>query len=123
MVEDAFKMSAQKLAFLGDAVYELLVREKIVNECSGSIGELNNIKVSKVRCEAQSEMLKKIENSLTDEELSIYKRGRNLNSGRVPKKSSPGIYRRAQGLEAVFGYLYLTNNIKRAYDFFEMMNI
>ena len=48
MVEDAFKMSAQKLAFLGDAVYELLVREKIVNECSGSIGELNNIKLVKL---------------------------------------------------------------------------
>ena len=77
----------------------------------------------RVCCEAQSEMVKKIESLLTEEELSIYKRGRNVRTGKVPKNSSPGIYHRATGLEALFGYLYLTGNMNRAYEFIKIMNI
>ena len=123
MTEKVSMMSAQKLAFLGDAVYELLIREKIVNSVDGSIGKLHNLKVSKVCCEAQSEMLSKIESILTDEELAVYKRGRNVQTGRVPKNSVPGVYRRATGLEALFGYLYLTGNMKRAYEFLKIMDV
>lgn len=123
MTEKVSMMSAQKLAFLGDAVYELLIREKIVNSVDGSIGKLNNLKVSKVCCEAQSEMLSKIESILTEEELAVYKRGRNVQTGRVPKNSAPGVYRRATGLEALFGYLYLTGNMKRAYEFLKIMDV
>lgn len=123
MAENVSMMSAAKLAFLGDAVYELLVREKIVNDFEGSIGKLHDLKVSKVSCEAQSEMLKKIESLLTEEELSIYKRGRNLKTGRVPKGSSPAIYHRASGFEALFGYLYLIGNMSRAYELLKIMNI
>ena len=120
MTEKVSMMSAQKLAFLGDAVYELLIREKIVNSVDGSIGKLHNLKVC---CEAQSEMLSKIESILTDEELAVYKRGRNVQTGRVPKNSAPGVYRRATGLEALFGYLYLTGNMKRAYEFLKIMDV
>ena len=123
MAENVSMMSAAKLAFLGDAVFELLVREIIVSDFEGSIGRLHELKIGKVCCEAQSEMFVKIENLLTEEELSVYKRGRNLKSGRVPKGSSPANYRRASGLEALFGYLYLSGNMARAYEFLKIMNI
>ena len=122
-MEDAFQMSAQKLAFLGDAVYELLVREKIVKEYNMKIGELHKLKVRKVCCEGQCELLKKIENFLTPDELSIFKRGKNIRTGRVPKNSDAHTYHRATGLEAVFGYLYLTQNNKRIFKLLEIMNI
>lgn len=123
MLDDVSKVSSQKLAFLGDAVFELFIRKKIVTDFNGTIGELNDIKVSKVSCEAQSEMFKKIESLLNDEELSVYKRGRNLKSGRVPKKSSPIVYRRATGFEALFGYLYLKGDIERINEFLKIINI
>ncbi len=117
------QMSTQKLAFLGDAVYELLVRERIVTEREGKIGELHNIKVSKVCCEAQSEFFKKLEPLFTEDELAIYRRGKNIRSGRVPKNVEPNVYYCATGLEAVFGYLYLSRKISRVEEFLKIMNI
>lgn len=117
------QISTQKLAFLGDAVYELMVRERIVTEKEGKIGELNNIKVSKVCCKAQSEFFKKLEPLFTEDELAIYKRGKNIRSGRVPKNVSPNVYYCATGLEAVFGYLYLSREISRIEEFLKFMNI
>ena len=122
-MDNIFQMSAQKLAFLGDAVYELFVREKIVKEHNLNIGELHKLKISKVCCEAQSEMVKKIESSLTEEELSIYKRGRNIKTGKVPKHVSAVQYHIATGLEALFGYLYLTNSIDRMHELLKIMDI
>ncbi len=122
-MEDAFQMDAGKLAFLGDAVYELMVRERIVSKYSGKLGVLNEIKNETVCSEAQSEILSKIEDILTPDELSIYKRGRNLKSSRKPKNASVATYRKATGLEALFGYLYLTKNINRLYEFLQIMNI
>lgn len=122
-MEDAFQMNAGKLAFLGDAVYELMVRERIISKYSGKLGVLNNIKMKKVCCKAQDELLSKIEDILTQTELSIYKRGRNLKRIRKPKNASVNTYKRATGLEALFGYLYLTKNINRLYEFLEIINI
>lgn len=123
MLDDISKINSQKLAFLGDAVYELFIRKRIVSNVDGTIGKLNNIKVSKVSCKAQSEMFEKIESLLNEEELSVYKRGRNIKSGRVPKKSSPIVYRRATGIEALFGYLYLKGDIQRIDEFLKIINI
>lgn len=122
-MDEIFQMSAQKLAFLGDSVYELLIREKIVKNCNGSIGDLHKLKVSKVCCEAQSEMFKKIESSLNEKELSIYKRGRNVKTGKVPKHSSVSNYHSATGLEALFGYLYLTDSKQRILEILKLMDI
>ena len=122
-MDDIFQMNAQKLAFLGDAVYELFVREKIVKENNLNIGELHKLKISKVCCEAQSEMIKKIENSLTEKELSIYKRGRNVKTGKVPKHVSPAQYHRATGLEALFGYLYLERRNDRMKEILDMLDM
>ena len=122
-MDSIFQMNAQKLAFFGDAVYELFVREKIIKEYNLNIGELHKLKISKVCCEAQSEMIKKIESILTEKELSIYKRGRNIKTGKVPKHVSPIQYHIATGLEALFGYLYLTNSIDRIYELLKIMDI
>lgn len=122
-MEDVFQMSAQKLAFLGDAVYELLVREQIVKEYNKKIGELHKLKVKKVCCEAQSELFKKIMDYLTPEELAVFKRGRNIRTGKVPKNSNAQTYHCATGFEALFGYLYLTKNMKRIYELLKMMNM
>lgn len=111
--ENPFEMSPQKLAFVGDAVFELVVRSKIVSKYLGNIGELNKIKVSHVCSQAQSDLFEKIKDMLTAEELEIYKRGRNAHTGKVPKKASPTAYHRATGVEALFGFLYLKGDFLR----------
>lgn len=108
-----YEMSPQNLAFVGDAVFELIVRSKIVLKHSGNIGALNKIKVSHVCSAAQSDLFEKIKDMLTTEELEIYKRGRNAHVSKAPKKASPTVYHRATGVEALFGFLYLRGNFAR----------
>jgi ribonuclease III family protein len=111
--EKPSEMSPQKLAFVGDAVFELVVRSKVVSKCNGNIGELNKIKVAHVCFQSQSDFFEKINEILTPEELEIYKRGRNAHVNKVPKKASPVAYHRATGVEALFGFLYLSGNLAR----------
>lgn len=111
--KEAFLLSSEKLAFVGDAVFELLVRGKISSKYNVNIGEINRLKVNAVCCEAQAEFFRTIEPILNERETAVYKRGRNAHIGNVPKKSSPQIYHTATGLEAVFGYLYLSGQFKR----------
>ncbi len=104
--------SPLNLAFIGDSVFELLVREELV--CAGNrpVAELNKEKISRVCCKAQAEMLHVIENILTEDEIKVYKCGRNAHV-KAPKNASNADYHSATGLEALFGYLYLQNNIER----------
>ncbi len=111
--KEAFLISPEKLAFVGDAVFELLVREKISSQYNVNIGEINKLKVNSVCCEAQAEFFRAIEPILNERETAVYKRGRNAHIGNVPKKSSPQVYHIATGLEAVFGYLYLSGRFER----------
>ena len=106
-------MSPQKLAFLGDSVYEIIVREKIICNHNADIGALNSLKVKSVCCEYQAELFEKIKNMLTEEEMEIYRRGRNSHVKKIPKKSSPITYHKATGLEALFGFLYLSGQKER----------
>lgn len=107
-------LSPLKLAFLGDAVFELYIRKSLVScRYDKSVGELNKEKIKFVCCEGQSNIIKKILDILTPEELNIYKRGRNAHVKQCPKKSSPLDYHRATGLESLFGYLYLTGAFER----------
>lgn len=110
---EVFKMSAAQLAFVGDAVYELCVRERLALEHDGDIGYINNLKVKLVCCTAQAQFLEKIVDILTEREMMIYKRGRNAHIGNVPKKIAPAVYHSATGLEALFGYLYLSGKLNR----------
>lgn len=111
-------MSPLTLAFLGDAVYEVLVREQIVSSGSAPINTLHKMSVDKVCAKAQSKAVDSLLYILTEEEAEILKRGRNANSAKVPKSSTANDYRKATGLESLFGYLYLNGKIKRINEIF-----
>ncbi len=111
--EQAATMNVEKLAFVGDAVFELIIREKIVKKYKCRIGKLNSLKVKNVCCCSQSNFFESIRNFLTENELDIFKRGRNAHIGNVPKKISPMVYHRATGVEVLFGFWYITGQIDR----------
>lgn len=106
------------LAFVGDTVYELLVREYLLTKGLRKVGELNKDKVSMVCCSAQTMAFDKIKNVLTEEEEGVFKRGRNVQVNSVPRNSSLKDYHTATGLEALFGYLYLSNRVDRVKELF-----
>jgi len=112
-------MSPLVLAFLGDAVYELMVREHIASQGSMPAHTLHMQAIGFVKASAQSDAVDKIMPMLDEEELAIFKRGRNANSTTVPKNANPAQYRRATGLEALFGYLYLNKNVERIREIFD----
>ncbi len=113
MDTDPKQLSPLTLAFVGDGVFDLYVREEIV--CSGNrpVKELNALKVERVRCEAQARLYDAIEPLLTEEEADIFRRGRNAHTSHTPKNASSSEYHTATGLEALFGYLYLSDRPQR----------
>ena len=106
------------LAFLGDSVYEQLVREKLVLEANRPVGKLHISAVQRVRANFQSRAVDVILPLLTEEEEAAFKRGRNATSNTVPKSSNPVEYRRATGLECLFGFLYLKGETDRLDELF-----
>lgn len=107
------QLSPQTLAFVGDGVYDLFVREYLVRQANRPVGELNQLKVKLVNCGSQAKYAKMLMDDLTEEEIAVYKRGRNAYTTNTPKNSSPADYHSATGLEALFGFLYLKNDIER----------
>lgn len=101
------------LAFLGDAVYSLYVREDLVFNHTYKTGEMNRLSVAKVRASAQADRINVIMPILTEEELSIYKRARNAKKTTRAKSASVHEYNMSTGFEAVVGYLYVTDQIDR----------
>ena len=110
---DVRELSSLSLAFIGDSVYELYVRTKILQKGSRPANELHKIAVGYVKAKAQSLAMHEIMNSLTEEEIGIYKRGRNTHIHTVPKHADMNEYRQATGLEALVGYLYITGQTER----------
>lgn len=110
---DPKQLSPLTLAFVGDGVFDLFVREEIVCSANRPVKELNRLKVDRVRCEAQAALFAQIEPLLTEEETDIFRRGRNAHTSHTPKNASPADYHTATGLEALFGYLYLTDRFDR----------
>lgn len=113
--------SPQALAFLGDAVYEILVRERIVHRANMPVNKLHLQAVEQVRASYQSKAYAVVEAVLTEEELAALKRGRNISSIKPPKNGTMQDYRRATGLECLFGYLYLKGEIQRINELFLMI--
>ena len=111
------------LAFVGDAVSELMVREQLLQRTPNApVYKLHKMSVSRVRASAQSLGYELIEPILSEEELSILKRGRNSHSSTVPKNADPCEYRRATGVEALFGYLYLKGELDRIRQLFDIIS-
>jgi len=112
-------ISSGDLAYLGDAVIELLVRRDIVNE--GRAKHPSDEAVKFVCAAAQSDALSKIEEHFTEEEADVYRRARNnYHTSNVPKSATALQYRRATGFEAVFGYLYLKGDAHRIETLFKI---
>lgn len=109
------------LAFIGDAVFDLMVREKLVCSSNAPVGVLNDLKIKTVCCKAQSKGIKSIIEKLTDTELSVFKRGKNAHTSNTPKNASALEYHNATGLEALLGYIYLTGNIDRLRELFDLV--
>lgn len=109
------------LAFVGDGVYDLLVREHLVRQANRPVGELNKTKVAMVNCKSQAQFAKKLLPSLTEKEVAVYKRGRNAAPKSVAKNGTVAEYHSATGLECLFGYLYLNDEQQRISELFEMI--
>ena len=111
--KEAQGYSPNVLAFYGDSVYEVLVRERVVTHHQTNAGRLHDMAVERVRASYQSEAVNVIEPMLTEKEADILRRGRNAGGISVPKSAKPSEYRRATALEALFGYLSLTGQNER----------
>ena len=106
-------VSELALAHVGDAVFELLVRQELCCVKAAPMRDLHRMTVARVNAPAQAARMEKLLPLLTPEELTVYKRGRNAHTHQAPKSASPGQYARATGLETLFGWLWLTGQIDR----------
>lgn len=101
------------LAYIGDGIYDLVIRSMIVGKGNSNVNSLHRQTSQIVKAHTQSEMIGVLQQDLTEEELTIYKRGRNANSPTTAKNATIMDYRRATGFEALMGYLYLEDRMDR----------
>lgn len=113
------EISTEALAYLGDSVLEIRVREKLVRDGISGSGNLNRASLLYVKASEQAEAMHRIISLLTEEEALIYKRGRNMSGGNVPKSATMAQYRAATGMEVLFGYLHLLGRSQRIDELFE----
>ena len=120
-VERPELLSPLALAFVGDGVYELLARQQLLARGSAPVGRLHSRTVELVSAAAQARAYRLVAPLLTPEEETIYRRGRNANSTRSPRHTDPAVYRCATGMEALFGWLYLTGQVARLEQLFQVI--
>ncbi len=119
-IPDHHMLSGAPLAYLGDAVLELITRRYLLSTGIIDVGKLNQMALSYVRATAQSEAVERLMPHLTEEETAVFKRGRNAHGIAIPKSASASQYRRATGMEALFGYLYLQGREERMAELFRI---
>lgn len=117
---DASQYSPLVLAYIGDAVYELVIRSRIVSEANMQVNKMHKKTTQFVKAEAQANMIIAIEHVLTPQEHAIYKRGRNAKAATMAKNASMKDYRMATGFEALIGYLYLNREFSRMMELIEI---
>ena len=110
---DVREYSALTLAYIGDAVYEIIIRSYIVGKGNAPVERLHKRSSRLVKAETQAKLIMAIEDQLTEEEHAVYKRGRNAKSYTKAKNATVADYRRATGFEALMGYLYLQGRYVR----------
>ena len=113
---DVSTYSPLTLAYIGDGIYDLIIRSIVVNRGNIQVNKLHKETSSLVQASAQSLMMRTMQEHLTEEETAVYKRGRNAKSISPAKNQSITDYRRATGFEALLGYLYLKKEWKRMLD-------
>ena len=111
-LKDAAQLSPLTLAYIGDAVYELYVRRKLLQKCQ-KVHSMHQLAIKRVNNMTQASLLLRVMPQLTEQEAVIAKRGRNAKGAYVPKNADVVTYRKATGLEALVGYLYLQGDEKR----------
>lgn len=119
---DPLQLSSLSLAFVGDTVYDLLVRESLVTDANRPVNTLHKLAVEQVKASAQAKAIKDILPMLSEEEEAVFKRARNTRTNHLPKNSNPADYHYATGLEALFGYLYLKGQTERIREIFRLIN-
>ncbi len=112
--KEAREFSPLVLAYIGDAVYELMIRSILVSRGNRPVNKLNKDATSLVKAAAQSEIVKLISDNLSEEEYTVFKRGRNSSPHTMAKNASMSDYKYATGFEALIGFLYLDNRCDRA---------
>jgi len=115
------QMSPLTWAYIGDAVYEMYIRTFLINKTKYKPHKLHVESIKYVKAKAQAQALEKIKSILTDEEQEIIRRGRNTNTNHIAKNASLQDYMYATALEALIGYLYLTNNEERLKEIFRII--
>lgn len=113
------EVSSLGLAYVGDCVYELLVRSHLLLQGRHTNRSLHAAAVEFSRAPAQAKAMERLLPSLTEEETAVYKRGRNTHVNSIPKNADVGEYHAATGLETLFGWLYLTGQKARINELFD----
>ena len=112
--QDIRTYSPLTLAYIGDAVYDLIIRTVVVERANRPANDLHRTTVRYVNANAQSRIVEALMDRLTEEEQSVYRRGKNSKPHTTAKNATTADYLKATGFEAVLGYLYLTGNMQRA---------
>lgn len=119
--EDILMLSPLQLAYIGDAVYELLIRTHLLNK-GLNVNELHKATTKYVKAKAQADIIHIIEEDLSEEEKSYVKKGRNAKTNSSPKNADMLDYKYATGFECLFGHLYLTGQDERLGEIFEKIS-
>ena len=112
--KDIRTYSPLTLAYIGDGIFDLIIRTIVVDKGNTSPNELHRHTSSIVKAHTQALMVEALEKELTSEEYDVYRRGRNAKSVTTAKNASVADYRKATGFEALMGYLYLEDKFERA---------
>jgi ribonuclease-3 family protein len=112
-IEDVNMLSPLVWAYVGDGVYDLFIRTRLVNSSNAKPHKLHMESIKYVKAKAQADILKKIEPSLTDEEKDIVRRGRNTENHHIAKNANVADYAMSTAFEALIGYLYLSKQDER----------
>lgn len=118
---DPKQLSPLTLAFIGDTVFDLFVREKLVCEANRPVKKLHTAAASQVNAAAQAGFVKKLMPCLNETELGVLKRGRNAHTNHKAKNASESDYHAATGFEALIGYLYLDGQLDRIRELFALI--
>ena len=117
---DAKQLSPLTLAFIGDTVFDLFVREMLVCDANRPVKKLHNSAAKLVNAKAQAKIAEAIADSFTEQETDVFKRGRNAHTNHIAKNASNRDYHYATGLEAVFGFVYLNGDTERLRELFRL---